>query len=125
MSRAQVIEKLGPPSGSSTEGVKERLLYAQLMDFFNGMTDFEVILERDRVVAYGPIAKATLDDENDVVSSRPRSSPASGSGLTCQRVREFTTGFTKQCTYDCLGNMVIQTISHVELCPLMIERHVP
>ena len=50
----------------------------------------------------------------------------SAEGLTAQTVvamktGEKTTGMTKQCYYDALGNEYTRTISSVELCPLSIR----
>jgi len=36
-------------------------------------------------------------------------------------VGEYTTGMTKQCIYDGLGNQYTITISSVSLCPLTID----
>jgi len=33
---------------------------------------------------------------------------------------EYTTGMTKQCVYDYLGNQFIRTMSATSLCPLSI-----
>lgn len=49
------------------------------------------------------------------------SPPASPSTVTAFKTGEQTTGMTKQCFYNGLGNQYTQTISSVALCPLSIQ----
>jgi hypothetical protein len=52
----------------------------------------------------------------------PPAPPASHAGyITAYRTGERTTGMTKQCFYDGLGNVYTRTVSSVELCPLSIR----
>ena len=41
--------------------------------------------------------------------------------VTAFKTGERTTGMTKQCFYDALGNGYTRTIGAVELCPLSIQ----
>lgn len=51
-----------------------------------------------------------------------QNSPAYGQmGVTCFKKREWTTGFTKNCVYDCVGNEAVQTIGSTQICPLTIN----
>ena len=50
--------------------------------------------------------------------------PVSASGLVGQtafKTGERTTGMTKQCFYDYIGNGYTRTIRAIELCPLSIQ----
>ena len=52
--------------------------------------------------------------------------PVSVGGLVAQTVTAFktgeiTTGMTKQCFYDYIGNGYTRTVRSVELCPLTIQ----
>ena len=41
---------------------------------------------------------------------------------TCFKSSEWTSGFNKNCVYNCLGSEAVQTISATSLCPLSIQR---
>jgi hypothetical protein len=41
--------------------------------------------------------------------------------VTAFNTGEVTTGMTKQCVYDALGNAYTRTIRSIELCPLSIQ----
>jgi len=41
--------------------------------------------------------------------------------VTAFKTGEVTTGMTKQCFYDALGNAYTRTIGSIELCPLSIQ----
>ncbi len=47
--------------------------------------------------------------------------PPAPTTVTAFKTGEQTTGMTKQCFYDALGNAYTRTISSVELCPLSIQ----
>jgi predicted ABC-type sugar transport system permease subunit len=36
-------------------------------------------------------------------------------------VGEYTTGMTKQCIYESLGNQYVRTMRSIDLCPLSIQ----
>ena len=55
---------------------------------------------------------------NNTGYSTPKLRP---SGVTAFKIGEQTTGMTKQCFYNALGNVYTKTISSVELCPLSIQ----
>ena len=46
-------------------------------------------------------------------------SPADGGG-TCFSRGETTSGFYKNCVYDCLGGQVVRTVASTDLCPITI-----
>ena len=48
------------------------------------------------------------------------SSAGSGSGGTCFSRGEATSGFYKNCVYDCLGGQVVRTVASTDLCPITI-----
>jgi len=48
--------------------------------------------------------------------------PTSAGQLTCYKVREWTSGFNKNCVYNCLGSEAVQTIGATDLCPISITR---
>jgi hypothetical protein len=37
-------------------------------------------------------------------------------------LREWSSGFNKNCVYDCLGSEAVQTVGSAELCPLTMSR---
>lgn len=43
-------------------------------------------------------------------------------GVTCFAKREWTSGFNKNCAYDCLGSEAVQTIPSTSPCPQTIVR---
>jgi hypothetical protein len=43
-------------------------------------------------------------------------------GMSCMKKREWTSGFNKNCVYDCLGSEAVQTVGMAELCPLTMSR---
>jgi len=45
--------------------------------------------------------------------------------VTAFKTGEVTTGMTKQCFYDALGNAYTRTIGSIELCPLNIQVRAP
>lgn len=45
-----------------------------------------------------------------------------GQGITCFKKNEWTSGFNKNCVYNCLGSDAVQTIRNTDLCPLTITR---
>lgn len=47
--------------------------------------------------------------------------PTQAQTITAYKSGEATTGMTKQCYYDALGNQYTKTISSVALCPLSIQ----
>jgi hypothetical protein len=57
--------------------------------------------------------------QNPSTDSTPR--PPRPSTVTAFKTGEVTTGMTKQCFYDALGNSYTRTISSVALCPLTIQ----
>lgn len=65
-----------------------------------------------------------------VASSAPTSAPAAATASTARTVtaffkREETTGMTKQCYYDALGNTYVLTLSSIALCPLNTQVKLP
>jgi hypothetical protein len=64
-------------------------------------------------------ASAATSDESDADA---RSTAFRAGGGMCMKKREWTSGFNKNCVYDCLGSEAVQTIGSVELCPLTINR---
>jgi hypothetical protein len=47
--------------------------------------------------------------------------PTAIAGANCYKKREWTSGFNKNCVYDCLGSEAVQTIGMAELCPISIR----
>ena len=45
---------------------------------------------------------------------------AGGGGGTCISRGETTSGFYKNCVYDCLGGQVVRTVASTDLCPITI-----
>lgn len=43
-------------------------------------------------------------------------------GSTCFSQGEFTSGFYKTCSYNCIGGLVTRTISSTAICPLTIRQ---
>ena len=43
------------------------------------------------------------------------------SATTCFKKGEYTSGFNKICTYNCMGSDVAITIKNTQLCPLTIQ----
>jgi hypothetical protein len=54
-------------------------------------------------------------------SRTPPPPPPQPRTVVAMKTGERTTGMTKQCYYDALGNEYTRTISSVELCPLTIR----
>jgi hypothetical protein len=54
-----------------------------------------------------------------------RAEPESRTTVTAFKTGEETTGMTKQCFYDALGNAYTRTIKSIELCPLSIQVRSP
>lgn len=53
------------------------------------------------------------------------SPPATPRTVTGFRTGEETTGLTKQCFYDALGNAYTRTVAAVDLCPLTVRVRIP
>lgn len=60
-----------------------------------------------------------------VASSFGASKLAAQTVVTAFKTGERTTGMTKQCFYDALGNEYTRTIQSVQLCPLSIQVPAP
>ncbi|MDA1354495.1 MAG: hypothetical protein O3A01_08570 [bacterium] len=45
-----------------------------------------------------------------------------GSGTTCFKKSDYTSGFNKICNYSCLGSAYATTIGSTQLCPLTVTR---
>ena len=122
MSRDQVVSLLGNPDGVDSSGSDETLKYYQRFPMIGEAADYFVTLNEGRVVRYGQVPGSRKEPGSITVTANASSSRATTGGMTCMKTREALTGFTKQCAYDCLGNTVIETIDHTQLCPLTIER---
>lgn len=61
-------------------------------------------------------AAASASEREDFVPA-----PGAGGGV-CFKQREWTSGFNKNCVYDCTGSEAVQTISSMAFCPLTINR---
>jgi len=55
-----------------------------------------------------------------ILGSGSRSSGAGGG--VCFKESEWTSGFNRNCVYNCTGSQAVQTIGSAELCPLTINR---
>jgi hypothetical protein len=55
------------------------------------------------------------------VPGAPRSTMPQA-GMVCLKKREWSSGFNKNCVYDCLGSEAVQTVGSAELCPLTLSR---
>ena len=70
--------------------------------------------------------RATWDAAYGAVDSLKKSSGTTQSSsygkMTCHKRGEETGGANKQCFYNCVGNLVVQTIGRMELCPIVIYR---
>ena len=65
----------------------------------------------------------SLNNQQRIIQNTQRTySNTSGSGVTCFKQREWSSGFNKNCVYSCLGSEAVQTIGATELCPLTITR---
>ena len=70
--------------------------------------------------------KATLSRALLLVAGLSASAgPADAQSITAYKTGEQTTGMTKQCIYDGLGNEYTRTIRSIELCPLSIRVRLP
>jgi len=49
------------------------------------------------------------------------STAVSAQTVTAFKTGEVTTGMTKQCFYDYLGNAYTRTVQAIELCPLSLQ----
>jgi len=58
-------------------------------------------------------------DQSNKVSQTPAST---GSGATCFKAREWTSGTIRNCAYNCAGSEVVQSLNIHTLCPLTIKR---
>jgi hypothetical protein len=47
--------------------------------------------------------------------------PTAMAGAACFKKREWSSGFNKNCVYDCLGSEAVQTIGMAEFCPMSIR----
>jgi hypothetical protein len=45
-----------------------------------------------------------------------------GSGTTCFKQSDYTSGFNKICNYSCMGSAYATTIGSIQLCPLTIRK---
>lgn len=67
--------------------------------------------------------RQSLNNQQRIIQNTQRTySNTSGSGVTCFKQREWSSGFNKNCVYSCLGSEAVQTIGATELCPLTITR---
>lgn len=54
---------------------------------------------------------------------QPSNAPNGQSGgINCFKKSEWSSGFNKNCVYDCLGSEAVQTIGATQLCPISITR---
>ena len=76
-------------------------------------------LQRFNAIQYRGQALYT---QQQIANTRTQQQSYSGSGFTCFKVREWTSGFNKNCVYSCLGSETVQTIGSTQLCPLTISK---
>lgn len=130
MTRADVIQTMGPPDGVQTAGEFEALKYSnRLMSGWSwDRTDYFVVLERGRVVEYGNgVVRQQAPNTLGLVTGAALLGQATGAtpvaaGTTCMKKREWTSGFNRNCVYDCLGSEAVQTVPSAQMCPLSIQR---
>ena len=112
MARTEVVEIMGAPDGVQANGQTEVLKYSnRLMSGWSwDTTDYYVTLVDGRVTGYGNGEVRQNQPPRFYVP--PSQSPSQAQPVTtvCMKSREWTTGITKQCAYNCLGSEVIQTI---------------
>jgi hypothetical protein len=65
--------------------------------------------------------RASIEGSGGIARQAPRSTMPHP-GMTCMKRREWTSGFNKNCVYDCLGSEAVQTVGIAELCPLTMTR---
>jgi hypothetical protein len=70
-----------------------------------------------RTIGSAQLCPLTIGDNRADPPQRP--APVQ---TTCFRKGEEVTGMTKQCAYDCLGSLRVQTIGSTQLCPLTIKQ---
>lgn len=109
---------------------KAELSTAGLMPALNAATACGAKLEAKRVADARHAERARrareaaefIGDMAGGPADEPRmSSPRASAGPTCFKRREWTSGFNKNCVYDCAGSEAVQTIGTAELCPLTIR----
>jgi hypothetical protein len=66
------------------------------------------------------IALCPLSIQVTTRSPQPTPAPSPRSSVTAYKTGEETTGSTKQCYYDGLGNRYTRTVQSYQLCPLSI-----
>lgn len=127
-SRAEVIAILGAPDGTEVTQGQETLRYNdRLRSVLSGSdyaADYFVTLRDGSVVSYGKVENSSRQDPR--TGGSPESARTLSNGkrpsMTCMKAGDTLTGFTRQCSYDCLGSLVIKTLSHTDLCPLTISQ---
>lgn len=62
-----------------------------------------------------------MNNGSQMMQQPTSATPTQSTGLMCFKKREWTSGFNKNCVYDCLGSEAVQTISATSLCPLSIS----
>lgn len=67
--------------------------------------------------------RQSLNAQQRIIQNTQQSSGSVGRReFTCFKEREWSSGFNKNCVYNCMGSEAVQTIGATEMCPFSIVR---